>query len=145
QLAWVLHIGGEEHVEGCPVTDLCEEIPGRTVGDVQLHPGVGSAKLRGDLLHGEVQVGGSGDAELLRTRRGNARGAYEGQYQQGTEGRFPRRMVMYKGRYHSQETVARFGRRPRLKSTRGRSTSAHDRSTIRRVICRVKIKVPVTS
>ena len=73
QFARILHVGGEEEVEGRPIADLGEEIAGGAVSDVQLHRGMSGAKLGGDLLHGEVQVGGGGDAELLGVRRRTAR------------------------------------------------------------------------
>ena len=90
QFARVFDIGGEEHVEGRPVADLGEEIAGRTVSDVQLHRGVSGAEFGGDVLHGEIQVGGGGDAELLGSAAAHAQErAYDGQYQQSTRSTLP--------------------------------------------------------
>ena len=65
ELAGVLEVGGEEEVEGRVVADLGVEVAGGAVGDIELDGGMGGAELGREGGHGEVEIGGRGDGELM--------------------------------------------------------------------------------
>ena len=80
---------------------ICAKKLPTTVSDVQLHRWVRSSNRV--TMSCMAKFRSEAAATLtLRTGRRRAREAYDCQYQQTTGRTLPARMVMYKGRYHSQ-------------------------------------------